>query len=100
MNRQIDTVIPAPCEELNALAEKFKLEHGPHALVEIRNSIVHPDRKIQLHSIDEYHEAKQLGTWYVELILLNMFGYTGEYACRLSEVQMAGDTELVPWARD
>ena len=48
-------------------------------------------------SIDVYHEAKQLALWYLELALLRMFEYSGEYACRLVSVQSAGRTELVPW---
>ena len=96
----IDPQIPARCSELIAIANHNNFEHGPHTLVEIRNSIVHSDSNLGLPSIDAYHEAKQLGLWYVELLLLKMSKYTGEYASRLTDVQRAGATELVPWAND
>ena len=94
----IDPQIPAHCSELIAMAKHHNFKHGPHTLAEIRNSIVHSNAKLGLHSIDAYHEAKQLGLWYVELLLLKMFKYTGEYASRLTDVQRAGATEPVPWA--
>ena len=94
----IDPQIPARCSELIAMAKHYNLTHGPHTLVAIRNSIVHANANLGQPSIDTYHEAKQLGLWYVELLLLKMFKYTGEYASRLTEVQRAGATELVPWA--
>ena len=48
--------------------------------------------------LDAYHEACQLGLQYLELMLLQRFGHTGEYASRLGSVQIAGLTERVPWA--
>ena len=94
----IDPQIPAYCGELVTLAKRHNYKHGPHTLVAIRNSMVHAQDKIGLPSIDAHHEAKQLGLLYVELLLLKMFKYTGGYASRLTGVQRAGDTELVPWA--
>ena len=95
----IDPQIPAHCGELIAMAKHDNLKHGPHTLVEIRNSIVHSNANLGLPSIYAYHEAKQLGLWYVELLLLKMFKYTGEYASRLTDIQRAGATEPVPWAK-
>ena len=94
----IDSQIPAHCSELIAIAKHYNFTHGPHTLVEIRNSIVHSNANLGQPSIDAYHEAKQLGLWYIELLLLKMFKYTGEYASRLTDVQRAGATEPVPWA--
>ena len=94
----IDHQIPVRCSELIAMAKHYNFVHGPHTLAEIRNSIVHANAKLGQPSIDAYHEAKQLGLWYVELLLLRMFKYSGKYASRLTEVQRAGATELVPWA--
>ena len=95
----IDHQVPTLCSKLTALAKQNCFEHGPHTLVAIRNSIVHSNSKIVVNSIDAYHEAKQLGLWYVELLLLRMFKYDGEYASRLVDVQQAGATEAVPWAK-
>ena len=94
----IEPQIPALCGSLTALSNQRGLRHGPHALVDIRNSMIHPNPTIHFPSIDAYHEAKQLGLWYVELLLLNRFQHMGEYASRLTPVQTPGDTELVPWA--
>ena len=93
----IDPQIPINCSTLTALAERYDFEHGPHMLVAIRNSMVHPDAKVDLSSMGEYREAKQLGLWYIELLLLRMIEYEGEYASRLIDVQRPGRTEFVPW---
>jgi len=41
-------------------------------------------------------EKRQLGKWYVELILLKSFGFNGKYACRLNIPRSAGSVEPVP----
>jgi len=38
-------------------------------------------------------EARRLSQWYVELLLLNHFGYTGSYLNRIKN-----EWEPVPWA--
>lgn len=96
----IDHSIPGWFDELNSLGKQHGWQHGPHALVAIRNSFVHPDSKLETVSMDAYYQAQQLGLWYLELLLLHSFGYEGEYASRLEPVQMAGETELVPWAKE
>ena len=95
----IDPQIPTICTNLMALANSSGLKHGPHALVEIRNSMIHPNPKIHLPSMAAYREVKLLGLWYVELLLLKKFQYMGEYASRLTPIHTPGDTELVPWAQ-
>ena len=93
----IDTQIPAFCVELNTLANRNCWKHGPHALVEIRNDMVHSNMKHTNIPIDAYHEARHLGLWYLELMFLQRFGYMDKYANRLTPVQKAGATEAVPW---
>ena len=93
----IDPKIPSLCKELTALSKRYNLKHGPHALVKLRNSLIHPNSTIQALSMDAYHEAQQLGLWYTELLLLKRFKYEGKYASRLTPVQMPGATEPVPW---
>ena len=47
---------------------------------------------------DQLLETWQLATWYLELALLRLLGYEGEY---LSRLQLGGsdlDTETVPWS--
>ena len=96
----IDPQIPLPCSALRALANEHGFVHGAHTIVEIRNSIVHSNSKLELHSNGILREAKELGLWYIELLLLRKFKYSGEFASRLAEVQRAGATELVPWAKE
>ena len=96
----IDPQIPLPCSALRALANEHGFVHGPHTLVEIRNSIVHSNSNLELVSNNTYREAQNLGLWYIELLLLRMFKYSGEFASRLADVQRAGATELVPWAKE
>lgn len=93
----INPQIPAFCSELNRLATQESWKHGPHALVTIRNDMVHSNITLTNISLDAYFEAWQLGLWYLELMLLQRFGYSGEYANRLTPVQMPGATEPVPW---
>ena len=95
----IDVEIPTSLENLGKISAEYGWSNGPHALVEIRNSLIHANSKYGTISIGAYSEAKQLGLWYVELLLLRMFEYDGEYASRLVDVQRVGNTELVPWAK-
>ena len=71
--------------------------HGPHTLVKIRNDLVHSDMKRGISSGRIYAQARELGLWYVELMLLNKFGYAGKYGNRLTQ-EWRGQVELVPWA--
>ena len=98
--RYINCDVPESFGALQSLAKSHELQHGPHALVEVRNSFVHRENKLGSVSIDAYYETKQLGLWYLELLLLNWFRYEGEYASRLEPVQKPGLTELVPWVKD
>ena len=96
----INPCIPLSCNALRALADEHGFCHGPHTIVAIRNSIVHSNSKLATGSNNVYREAHSLGLRYIELLLLRMFNYTGEFASRLEEVQRAGVTELVPWAEE
>ena len=53
-----------------------------------------------LYTIGAYREAKQLGLWYIELLLLRMFEYEGEYVSRLRGARLPGATEPVPWSNE
>ena len=96
---RIDPQIPLQCRELMALAPHHSWSHGPHAFVKIRNDLVHPKPKLSLIPADAYAEVHCLGQWYIELMLLRLFGYSGRYFNRL--VDRAGQGEPiqhVPWA--
>ena len=77
--------------------EKMKFQHGPHTLVEIRNDLIHSQMKFETPPGDIYSQARELGLWYVELMLLSIFDYKGKYGNRLAQ-EWSGQIELVPWA--
>jgi len=74
---------------------------GPEVIFDVRNNLVQPPRRIEEpewpgHS--ELFEAWQLATWYLELAVIRLLGYEGEYVSRLRLGGWIGDTELVPWS--
>lgn len=93
--------------ELSALAKLAKGLNwrGSDACVNVRNWIVHANRKnrgrVKQHKIasDELWDAHCLGCWYVELVLLHMLGYQGKYSKRMANGRWVGLVESVPWAR-
>ena len=90
--------IPKETPGIVKLAKDFNWLDAPHALTEIRNSLVHPEhkRRGQLDSI--YHEAWNLGLWYLEMGILAVCDYTGTYGNRLKQ-RYVGQVENVPWAK-
>ncbi|MDQ1150488.1 hypothetical protein [Sphingobacterium zeae] len=89
---QIDTKIPENLDNL----KKFN-DNGPMAIVNIRNALVHGDKKgrTTLNRISEevMDEVLQLGIWYVELSFLKIFKYSGRYYNRTS----GRKNEMIPW---
>lgn len=74
-------------------------ESGPAAIIELRNSIAHPnlrDRTADIAGPAKY-EVKQLAIWYLELLILRLLDYQGEVRNRWKH-KWVGETELVPWA--
>jgi len=69
---------------------------GPHAFTEMRNSVVHPSAKEHEGAREMLPETWQLGLWYVELVLLRLFGHCGKYHNRLKK-GWVGEVEEVPW---
>ena len=92
----IDPVIPQSCKELREVAQV----DGPEILTKIRNDLAHAKMRTNV-SLEAYLEGRDLGQWYVELLLLKLFGYEGQYANRLAyNYEGIWDPEDVPWARD
>ena len=88
--------IPSETPLLGTLAKSFKWSDAPHALTEIRNSLIHPDHKKRKELTEGYFEAWNLGLWYLEMSILALFGYSGTYGNRLKQRSM-GAIEEVPW---
>jgi hypothetical protein len=90
--------IPEETPEMGKFAEKSNWLDAPHALTEIRNSLVHPEHKNrgQLESV--YYDAWRLGLWYLEIGILAICGYSGTYANRLNR-RWIGKVGDVPWIK-
>lgn len=89
--------IPNILEKMRAASNKFKWIDAPHALTEIRNSLIHPEHKYHGILSQIYFEAWNLGLWFLELCILRLCGFSGLYSNRLSLPQQAGKVEKVPW---
>ena len=92
--------IPAETPELQRLASNSQMNwlDAPHALTEIRNSLVHPEHKRRGQLDNVYYEAWNLGLWYLEMSILAVCGYSGTYANRLKQ-RWVGQVEEVPWKK-
>lgn len=98
----IDPAIPA---SLGALSQEASRRtpawvDGPHAITEMRNTLVHPSRRERLPAPPAHArvDLQELVLWYAELALLCLIDYQGEYANRLG-AKVTGVVENVPWAR-
>lgn len=95
--------IAASLQSLQALSIRRRWVDGPHALIGLRNAMVHPPRESTNRmgevAAREYFEAYALSMWYLELCLLHLFDYKGKYSNRLVLRGFKGDdVETVPWA--
>jgi hypothetical protein len=92
--------IPAETPELQKLASKAQMNwlDAPHALTEVRNSLVHPEHKKRGQLSVAYYEAWNVGLWYLEMCLLAICGYSGTYGNRLKQ-RWVGQVEDVPWKK-
>ena len=89
--------IPPQLQNLRKFMKKRSFANGPHTLVAIRNDLIHSNMKLKTLPSDIYGQARKLGLWYVELMLLNIFGYAGQYGNRLAQ-EWRGQVERVPRA--
>lgn len=86
----IDPKIPGSCQALEALRRRENVTDGAEMLTRIRNDLVHAQMKMNV-SMEAYTEARNLGQWYIELLLLKLFNYSGSYTNRLTR-----QSEVVP----
>ena len=90
---------------MNGLKNYYKIINTNRAISKwrlapfyFRNKIVHPVRKDNRAnlSVEDMWNIIQIGTKYIELIVLSFIGYKGEYSNRLKE-RWFGEVEVVPW---
>lgn len=87
-------------EELDLFDDsiKNKFDDGVDLVIYFRNKIVHPTRKGYRATleVEDMWNIIQIGTRYIELVILSLIGYRGEYSNRLKE-RWYGEVEVVPW---
>jgi len=98
----IPLTIPAHLSNLQAAGTLLGASDGPGEIVRIRNALVHPEEKNRavISSTDAASrvEASELGLWYLEMVLLRLFGYNGVYYRRGLTGRLDEVREKVPWA--
>ena len=95
---QVPTQIPASLKDL----QNSSFNDGPQALMELRNRIVHPPSKPGQQYITQYpfevrQQGRDLGIWYLEVVLLWLFGYGGPYYQRFRGGFPSDLRINVPW---
>lgn len=90
--------IPSETPDLHSMSSDSSLNwlDAPHALTEIRNSLVHPEHKRRGQFSKVYFDAWKLGLWYLEMSILAICEYSGVYGNRLTQ-RSIGQVENVPW---
>ena len=90
----IPITMPNAAKSLGAASRGENWTDSPQALTEIRNNLVHAGRRGTKLDGDGYVEAWLLATWLLELTILALCDFKGEYWNRVNSVK-----EPVPWTR-
>jgi hypothetical protein len=90
--------IPATLANLASEARRLDWADGPHVISEMRNALVHPRKREMLNmpSMAARIELYQMALSYLELALLRLIDFNGEYTNRLASPSV-GIVERVPW---
>lgn len=96
----VPLAVPQELNKLFTFARSFGLD-GPEVLTRIRYSLVHPPKLSAARTAVKtpYYQAYTLAKWYVELCVLNITGFQGNYNSRVSQNRWKGKVEPVPWAK-
>src|SRR5260370_34613588 len=92
----IPTGIPPGLQELGTYAKARNLD-GPEVFTFIRNRLVHPPKPTTVQDKVPYYEAYCLAKWYLELAVLSVCDYKGDYSNRTRSSRWVGQVEKVPW---
>lgn len=94
----IPTKLPPHLKELQkARRIDPKLSDAINMIVGVRNELVHPKRRMVVKTAPLIVPCWQLAQWYIEMFLLRLSGYSGQYSNRL-RARWVGEVEFVPWA--
>lgn len=90
--------IPQSLKSLNVLQPngKNKWLDSMDAITDLRNGLVHPGGN-RVTGSEIYFDGWRLSLWYLELIVLRLSGYSGDYSNRVLETRWIGQVEPVPW---
>lgn len=92
---QLPTSVPAELADVQTFAPG---KDGPGSLALLRNAIVHGDRaRIFASDLGARIQLRTLALWYLELVLLRLFNFNGDYLSRI-ESGAVWDVKPVPWA--
>lgn len=97
--------VPKSFASLQNFLKSEKLIDAPEAVVQIRNAIVHSqeEKRIKLSKIENKakQEALELCIWYIEMALLKVLNFKGNYYNRCSDNRFtSGRVEKLPWVND
>jgi hypothetical protein len=94
----LPTTMPALAQRRRTLGQPMM--QAVELPIYARNKVLHPPDKIgsvEWPSGHELVEAWQLATWYLELGILRLLEYRGNYRSRLQLGGWSGQTVPVPW---
>lgn len=101
---KISTKIPSHLKSLQNLVDqhpaRYGTSDGPYVLTEVRNNLIHPDHIWEDISGNFEYETWNLAQWYIELALLAVFGFNGQYGNRLINGRPTYMVKSVPWAAE
>lgn len=96
--------IPSTLNALVKYAKAFNYT-GTQTITEFRNHLIHPKlknrEKLSKIPYEVIIEIYLLGKWYLELVILNLLGYEGNYLNWTKKTNNTySDGEAVPWVTD
>lgn len=84
------------CLNLEKMRDK---DRAINALIKVRNEMTHANKEYKF-STEVIGEARNLSLWYVEMSILSILQYDGFYDNRLIGNKLAGQYDIVPWAKE
>ena len=99
-----ETKVPTDLSALKHFKSGDETYDGPEKIVYIRNAIVHSQKKkrddLQGIPAEAKYESLELSLHYIELALLKILNYNGQYVNRTKKEKVERKTEIVPWKKN
>nr|WP_314277993.1 hypothetical protein [uncultured Peptostreptococcus sp.] len=98
-----ECVLDTKIDSIDMFSEKLKknFKDGSDLITFFRNSVVHPCKSKHKNELEfeDMWNTILLGINYLELVLLYLINYKGEYSDRFKDISF-GQVNLVPWAKN